>query len=176
MGSVNTQSLSDDRVRSFTSWRPSPGAPWVAWHSVEGVSVREITVFSRFDDAQCSQIAAACHELDVEAGTALTEEGENGFAMFAVLEGTANVSRDGELIRVLEPGDVFGEIAVFYGGRRTATVVASSPMRLLMLFTGELRRLDRELPELADELRKVIAERLDRDGRAALAARDSAAG
>jgi CRP/FNR family transcriptional regulator, cyclic AMP receptor protein len=62
-------------------------------------------------------------------------------------------------------GDVFGEIAVFFGGQRTATVTATSPMRLVMLFNSELARLDHEVPELADELRKVIAERLERDGR-----------
>jgi CRP-like cAMP-binding protein len=58
-----------------------------------------------------------------------------------------------------------GEMGVFFGGQRTATVAATTPMRLVMLFNGELARLDREVPELADELRKVIAERLERDGR-----------
>ena len=60
--------------------------------------------------------------------------------MFAVLAGTADVSRDGEHIRTLAAGDVFGEIAVLFGGQRTATVKATSPMRLVMLFNGELAR------------------------------------
>ena len=75
------------------------------------------------------------------------------------------MSRNREPVRALGPGDVFGEIAVLFGGQRTATVVATSPMRLVMLFNGELTRLDRDVPELADELRKVIAERLQSDGR-----------
>jgi CRP-like cAMP-binding protein len=54
---------------------------------------------------------------------------------------------------------------VFFGGQRTATVTAKSPMRLVMLFNSELARLDHEVPKLADELRKVIGERLARDGR-----------
>lgn len=132
---------------------------------VDATVVRNIAVFADFDESQCTRIAGACQELDVEEGTRLTEEGEFGYAMFAVLEGTADVSRNGEHIRALGPGDVFGEIAVLFGGQRTATVVASSPMRLVMLFNGELTRLDRDVPELADELRKVIAERLQRDGR-----------
>jgi CRP/FNR family transcriptional regulator, cyclic AMP receptor protein len=132
---------------------------------VDATAVRDIKLFSGFDDTKCEQIAGACRELDVDAGTTLTEEGEFGYAMFAVLDGTADVSRNGEHIRALGPGDVFGEIAVFFGGQRTATVVATSPMRLVMLFNGELARLDRDVPELADELRKVIAERLERDGR-----------
>jgi CRP/FNR family transcriptional regulator, cyclic AMP receptor protein len=132
---------------------------------VEPTTIREIEVFSGFDESQCAQVAQACRDCDVEAGTKLTEEGDFGYAMFAVLEGTADVSRNGEHIRSLGPGDVFGEIAVFFGGQRTATVTATSPMRLVMLFNSELARLDHEVPELADELRKVIAERLARDGR-----------
>jgi CRP/FNR family cyclic AMP-dependent transcriptional regulator len=132
---------------------------------MDATAVRDITVFAGFDDTQCEQIAGACRELAVDAGTKLTEEGEFGYAMFAVLEGTAEVTRNAAHIRTLGPGDVFGEIAVFFGGQRTATVAATTPMRLVMLFNGELARLDREVPELADELRKVIAERLERDGR-----------
>jgi CRP-like cAMP-binding protein len=132
---------------------------------VDATAVRGITLFAGFDDSDCERIAGACQELAVEAGTKLTAEGDFGYAMFAVLEGTADVSRKGEHIRTLGPGDVFGEIAVFFGGQRTATVVATSPMRLVMLFNGELARLDHDVPQLADELRRVIGERLERDGR-----------
>ena len=132
---------------------------------MDATTVRNIKLFAGFDASKCEQIAGACRELDVQAGTTLTEQGEFGYAMFAVVEGTADVSRDGQHIRTLEPGDVFGEIAVLFGGQRTATVEAASSMRLVMLFNGELARLDRDVPELADELRKVIAERLARDGR-----------
>jgi CRP/FNR family transcriptional regulator, cyclic AMP receptor protein len=132
---------------------------------VDASAVREITVFSGFDESDCERIAGACQELHVDAGATLTAEGDFGYAMFAVLEGSADVSRKGEHIRTLGPGDVFGEIAVFFGGQRTATVVATTPMRLVMLFNGELARLDHDVPQLADELRRVIGERLERDGR-----------
>lgn len=132
---------------------------------MDATAVRNIAVFAGFDEPQRARIAGACQELDVDEGTRLTEEGEFGYAMFAVLEGTADVSRNGEHVRTLGPGDVFGEIAVLFGGQRTATVIASSSMRLVMLFNGELTRLDRDVPELADELRKVIAVRLQSDGR-----------
>jgi CRP-like cAMP-binding protein len=93
---------------------------------VDATAVRNIAVFAGFDGSQRARIAGACQERDVEAGTRLTEEGEFGYAMFAVLEGTADVSRNREHIRTLGPGDVFGEIAVLFGGQRTATVVATS--------------------------------------------------
>lgn len=128
---------------------------------MDGARISQITVFSDLDESQCECLAGACEELEVETGTKLTKEGDFGYAMFAVTSGTADVYKDGSLIRTLGPGDVFGEIAVFFGGRRTATVVATSPMHLVMLFSRELRRLDREVPEVADVLRETVAERLE---------------
>lgn len=126
-------------------------------------TIRQITVFADLDEAQRECVAGACQELDVAEGTTLTEEGEFGYAMFAVLSGTADVFKNGSHIRALGAGDVFGEIAVFFGGQRTATVVATSPMRLVMLFNGELARLDHEVPQVADVLRSTVAERLESD-------------
>jgi CRP/FNR family transcriptional regulator, cyclic AMP receptor protein len=127
---------------------------------VEPAAIHEIGVFSGLDENQCEHVASACRDLEVDAGTKLTQEGEFGYAMFAVQSGTAEVYKDSTLIRRLGPGDVFGEIAVLYGGVRTATVVAKTPMRLVMLFNSELWRLDREVPEVADILRLTVADRL----------------
>jgi CRP/FNR family transcriptional regulator, cyclic AMP receptor protein len=127
---------------------------------VDAAGISAITVFADLDEAQRDCIANACQELEVDAGTKLTEEGEFGYAMFAVTEGTAEVFKDGELIRTLGPGDVFGEIAVFFGGVRTASVVAKTPMKLVMIFNGELHRLNRDAPDAAEKLRATVASRL----------------
>jgi CRP/FNR family cyclic AMP-dependent transcriptional regulator len=127
---------------------------------VDAAGISAITVFADLDEAQRECVAGACRELEVDAGTTLTDEGEFGYAMFAVTAGTADVFKNGEQLRTLGPGDVFGEIAVFFGGVRTATVVAKTPMKLVMLFNGELVRLDREVPEVADRLRATVADRL----------------
>jgi CRP/FNR family cyclic AMP-dependent transcriptional regulator len=127
---------------------------------VDAAGITAIAVFADLDEAQRECVAGACRELDVDPGTTLAEEGEFGYAMFAVTDGEADVFKDGEHIRTLGPGDVFGEIAVLYGGVRTATVVAKTPMKLVMLFNGELARLDREVPEVADRLRATVADRL----------------
>ena len=65
-------------------------------------------------------------------------EGEFGHALFAIESGTAEVSADGETRATLGPGDVFGEIAVMASGRRTASVVATSPMRLVAFFKRDV--------------------------------------
>ena len=124
-------------------------------------AIATIPVFAGLNSAQQDSVANACQELDVDAGTKLTEEGDFGYAMFAVTSGSADVLKDGKVIRSLGPGDVLGEIAVLSGGRRTATVVATTPMRLVMLFNRELWRLERELPDVAIALRATVAERLE---------------
>ena len=127
---------------------------------MDAAAISAISVFAGLDERERDCVAGACRELDVDAGTTLTQEGEFGYAMFAVTSGTADVFKEGEHVRTLGPGDVFGEIAVFFGGVRTATVVAKTPMQLVMLFNGELARLDREVPQVADRLRATVADRL----------------
>jgi CRP-like cAMP-binding protein len=65
------------------------------------------------------------------------------------------------VVNTLRPGDWFGEIAVMSGGRRSASVVATSPLTLVTIFNREIWRLEREVPEIAVALRATIDERLD---------------
>ena len=130
---------------------------------MDASGIGAIALFADLDEEQRNCLAGACRDLNVAEGTTLTEQGEFGYAVFAVTEGTADVFENGELIRTLGPGDVFGEIAVFFGGVRTATVVAKTPMKLVTIFNGELARLDREVPAVADKLRVTVAERLGAD-------------
>jgi CRP-like cAMP-binding protein len=74
--------------------------------------------------------------------------------------GTADVSVDGEVVRALGPGDVFGEVAVLASGRRTATVVATSPMKLIAIFKRDVWALEKRSPEAAERLRALVTERL----------------
>ena len=74
--------------------------------------------------------------------------------------GAAAVTRDGEKVRMLGPGDFFGELALLGGGRRTATVTATEPSELVVMFGTEFRRLEQELPDAAGRIRAAIAERL----------------
>jgi cAMP-binding proteins - catabolite gene activator and regulatory subunit of cAMP-dependent protein kinases len=59
----------------------------------------------------------------------------------------------------LGPGDVFGEFAVVASGRRTATVTATSPMRLIVLLKRDVWALERRDPAVAQRLRELVAER-----------------
>ncbi len=118
-----------------------------------------IPLFAGLDDADLATIAAAASEVDAAEGQALATEGDFGYALYAIESGTAEVSADGSPLRTLGPGDVFGEIAVIASGRRTASVVATSPMRLIVLFNREVWALEQQAPEAAARLRALIAER-----------------
>jgi CRP-like cAMP-binding protein len=110
------------------------------------------------DEREC--VAEVCEQLEIEEGATLLREGDFGYAVFAITDGTAEVIQDGNVLRTLGPGDVFGEIAVLSGGRRTATVVAKTPMEVITVFNRDLWRLERDVPEVAAALRTTIAARV----------------
>jgi CRP-like cAMP-binding protein len=109
---------------------------------------------------QRASVARVCERLEVEARATLVQEGDFGFAAVAITSGTADVVHDGAVLRTLGPGDVFGEIAVLSGGRRTATVVATTPRTLVTVLNRDLWRLEREHPDVAAALRSTVSERL----------------
>lgn len=117
-------------------------------------------ILSGLEPDDLDSIAAVASELEVETGRELATEGDFGHALFAVERGTADVSRSGEVVRTLGPGDVFGEVAVLVAGRRTATVVATSPMTLIAIFKRDVWALERRSPQAAERLRALVADRL----------------
>jgi voltage-gated potassium channel len=119
-----------------------------------------IPLFAGLTLDQRASVAGACDELSVEAGSTLVQEGDFGYGMFAITSGTADVVIEGAVVRTLGPGDMFGEIAVLSGGRRTATVVAATDMTLITVLNRDMWRLERESPEIATALRATISERL----------------
>jgi CRP-like cAMP-binding protein len=127
---------------------------------VDAASLDSIPLFAGLTLDQRATVAEACAELRVEAGTTLVREGDFGHGAFAILSGTADVVHDHDVLRALGPGDMFGEIAVLSGGRRTASVVATTDMTLITVLNRDLWRIERDCPEIADALRATIAERL----------------
>ena len=103
-------------------------------------------------------MASVAGESQVAAGEALAAEGDFGHAVYAIESGTADVIAGGVTIRSIGPGDVVGEIAVLVAGRRTASVVATSPLRVISLFKRDVWALERTAPEAARRLGVLLAE------------------
>ena len=76
--------------------------------------------------------------------------------------GEADVSKAGEHIRTLRPGDAFGEIGLLATGTRTATVVATTPMKLVAIFSREFKQLEARMPRLGEHLRALMRENVAR--------------
>jgi len=129
---------------------------------VSAARIRTIPLFAELDDSALEVVAGLAGELEAEAGAVLAAEGDFGHAFFAVEEGSADVLRGDERISGLAVGDVFGEIALLSSGRRTASVVAVTPMRLITLFKRDLWQIEKTYPALAADLRTTVKERLDR--------------
>jgi CRP-like cAMP-binding protein len=126
---------------------------------METARLAAIPLFGGLDGGDLETVAAAATEVEAAEGQSLVSEGDFGHALYAIESGTADVSTNGATVRSLGPGDVFGEIAVLASGRRTATVVATSPMRLIALFKPAVWSLEQKAPETAERLRALIAER-----------------
>jgi CRP-like cAMP-binding protein len=77
----------------------------------------------------------------------------------AIEEGTAEVTRGGEHVADLGPGDFFGEIGLLERALRTATVTATSPMRLITLTGWDMKRMEKAIPDAVEEIRRVLEER-----------------
>lgn len=118
----------------------------------------EIPLFSSFSKRDLQKIAKASDEVEVEAGRVLVEEGTTGREAFVIIHGQATVKRNGRKVAVLGPGNHFGELALLDGGPRTATVVADTPMTLLVLGQRELNGVLDEVPGLAHKLMASMAQ------------------
>src|SRR3954468_21707643 len=123
--------------------------------------LKRIPVFGDLDDDALNHIAALAAEVSVPAGKELVREGDYSYDVLAIEEGTAEVTRGGEKIADLGPGDVIGEMGVLERSQRNATVVATSPMLLMTLTSWDIRKLRKTTPEVVDHLREVVEERTD---------------
>ena len=92
----------------------------------------------------------------------LGREGSIAYEFFVIEDGAAEVTIDGRHVTDLGPGDFFGEIGSLERERRTATVTATTPIRLIVMLGSEFRAMERDMPALAQQVREAIEERLAR--------------
>jgi cAMP-dependent protein kinase regulator len=118
-----------------------------------------IELFAGLDHVQRAAVAAVAREVRRPSGATLVQQGEVGFELFALEEGAVAVVRDGEPIASLGEGEVFGEAGVLHRGPRTASVIATSAVRLFVLTAWDLKRLARTAPPVATRLRDLLAAR-----------------
>jgi CRP-like cAMP-binding protein len=126
---------------------------------MDAMRLAAIPLFSSLSEEQLHAIASVAGERTLDSGETLTDEGSFGHCIFAIEEGTGDVQRDGTTIRTVGKGDVVGEIAVLAAGRRSATIVATSPLQVITLFKRDVWALERDAPEAATKLRELLEQR-----------------
>ena len=126
--------------------------------------LKDAPLFASLSRGDRELVARNADEVDVDAGKVLIAEGELGYEFFVVEEGTAEVRRDGEAIDTICPGDFVGEMALLDQVSRNATVVATSPMRLIVITGPSFRHIEREMPAVAEQIRAAVEARTGKLG------------
>lgn len=125
--------------------------------------LRVSPVFAGLKRKQLEAVAGTARALTFEAGETIIEEGEERSIGFYVLgSGTADVTKDGEVVATFGPGDYFGEIALLTDEpARTATVTATSATEVLGVTKWDFRALINAQPEIAVQVMGELARRLE---------------
>ena len=122
--------------------------------------LKSVPLFANLSDDARRELAVWLDEVKVSAGKHLVNEGDYAYDLSVILEGEAEVTRGGEHVADLGPGDFFGEMGVLgEQGRRNATVAAKSDMKLLTLLHWDVDRMRKSAPEMIGELLEAVKER-----------------
>jgi len=126
--------------------------------------LKRVPLFGGMTDRAIAAVAVLATELAFAAGQALVVEGEAGDAFYLLVEGRVDVTRSGEPVRTLGPGDFIGEIALVDGRERTATATAVGAVRTLVVRRDAfLELLDRH-PAVRLGILMALTDRIRSDG------------
>jgi CRP/FNR family transcriptional regulator, cyclic AMP receptor protein len=130
---------------------------------VDAAELKEIPLFSDASDEELKQVAAFAQSKVAPEGEVVLQEGGFSRELLAIQEGSAEVTREGEHIADLGPGDVFGEAGMLDDDMRSATVTAKSRLRLISLGHFEVKRLKKDAPGVYASIERLVEERKARD-------------
>ncbi|MDP9327216.1 MAG: cyclic nucleotide-binding domain-containing protein [Actinomycetota bacterium] len=129
---------------------------------MDAKSLNQVPLFAGLSKRERERVARWADEIDEPAGYLLVNQGNFAHEFFVLLEGTVEVSKDGEHLADLGPGDFFGEIALVGHERRTATVRATTPVRAVVMHARDFGAMRSEMPSVCDRIEAAIRERLPR--------------
>ena len=119
-----------------------------------------LTIFSGLSRRQRKIIAQHADEVDVPNGAKVVEQDRLANELYIIKSGSADVYDGDKLINQLGPGDIVGEIGVLETHKRTATVIATSPISAVVMYGPELMALKNSVPALFADLEELVRTRL----------------
>ena len=126
---------------------------------MDATQLKRIPLFADASDDELAKVAAFAQSKEIPEGTVVVEEGGFSRELLAIEEGTAEVSRDGEKIADLGPGDIFGEAGMLDDEMRAATVTATSRLKVISMGHFEVKRLKKDAPEIYARIEDLVEER-----------------
>jgi CRP/FNR family transcriptional regulator, cyclic AMP receptor protein len=129
---------------------------------VDAKKLETIPLFRALSRKDREKVARWADEVDVSPGFHLVDQGRFPHEFFVIEEGSVSVTKDGVHLADLGPGDFFGEIAIIEHDRRTASVVATTPVTAIVMLARDFETMAAELPEVAEQVRAAIRERMAR--------------
>ena len=128
--------------------------------------LKGVPILAKIEPAKLKLIAFTSERLNYNEGQELCHQGDPGDAMYVILAGVAEVlieSKGGGQIRVAEmtKNDFFGETAILCDQPRNATIKATTPLSTLKISKDMFYRLVAEFPQMAVEIMRELAHRVD---------------
>jgi len=122
--------------------------------------LERVPLFSGFNEDELRRVAQLSRIAEIPAGTVVTQIGEPGDSFFVLIDGTVAVRTPVGAGAELHPGDFFGEMSLLDGEPRSATIVATTPLRLLIVDRSHFWRLLDEAPELVRRILTILSRRV----------------
>jgi CRP-like cAMP-binding protein len=123
-------------------------------------ALARVPLFRALSPHDLATLATVTTMRPLDVGTVLTTEGEVGDEFFVIERGVVTISAHDQQLRTLGPGDFLGEIAIVFGGTRTATAVATEPGTLLVLPKADFLELLAANPAIEDKILATASERI----------------
>jgi CRP/FNR family transcriptional regulator, cyclic AMP receptor protein len=125
--------------------------------------IARVPLFAGLSKRELRQIASIADEIDLPEDKVLIREGDRGREFYVLLDGEAEVTRDGKRLATRRSGEFFGEIALVSSLPRIATVTTRKPVRALVIRDVEFRALLKRTPAIALKVLNAVAARLPPD-------------
>jgi len=118
-----------------------------------------LPLFGSLPKRERRQIAQIADEVELPKGFHLVNQCAFAHEFFVIEEGTAKVTRDGEEVAELGPGDFMGEMGLLNHERRNASVVATSQVRVMVMSAQDFRSMEAFMPDVAQRIRSEVERR-----------------
>ncbi|MGZ5312112.1 MAG: cyclic nucleotide-binding domain-containing protein [Solirubrobacterales bacterium] len=126
---------------------------------MDTTQLKRIPLFAGASDEELGKVATFADAKEVAEGTEVVSEGGFSRELLAIEDGTAEVTREGGHVADLGPGDVFGEAGMLDDDMRSATVTATSRLKLISLGHFEVKRLKKDAPGVYASIEQLVEER-----------------